>query len=307
MNASGGRALAVALGLCFASALFGQMFAQTPGERIILDAVRVIAGESKPIQWRLLETQIDSIVSVRSSPELAFPIRVDLGAGRGLPLRLTVPPATPPGEYEIEVIGHADDGRALSASLRVAVSSVTVSPSPTGRPPVVLLNGFQLVCTDTGSALTDSQGTFGQMWSYLQAESVSVLFFNNCAYGDITIEQLATQLNLYVLGLTYTDGTPVSQVDLVAHSMGGLIVRAYLAGLQPGDSTFLFYHLLIRACERLSSSRHRTSARFRLACLGRRSQRWCWGPDAVGFGDLESKARRPTRRRCFGNHRKCWK
>ena len=45
-----------------------------------------------------------------------------------------------------------------------------------------------------------------------------------------SIEQLAGQLNNYVAGLQYTDGTPVTQVDLVVHSMGGLIARAYLAG-----------------------------------------------------------------------------
>jgi len=46
-------------------------------------------------------------------------------------------------------------------------------------------------------------------------------------------------LKAYIAGLTYTDGTPVAQVDLVAHSMGGLIVRAYLAGIQPGDGGFI--------------------------------------------------------------------
>ncbi len=182
-----------------------------------------------------------SIISVRSTPELAYPFRVDLGTSSIAPLRLTAPPATPPGEYELEVAGKGTDGRTLSANIHVAVSAVSVPRSTIGRPPVIFLNGFQLSCTITGTGSTapDSQGTFGEMYMLLEAESAPVLFFNNCAYNDITIEQLASQLAVYIATLTYTDGTPVTQVDLVAHSMGGLIVRAYLAGLQPGDGSFM--------------------------------------------------------------------
>jgi hypothetical protein len=89
------------------------------------------------------------------------------------------------------------------------------------NPPVILMNGWQFNCTDQNSTVADSVGTFGAMASAL---SPSVLFFNNCAYGDIPIEQLAGQLAPYIAGLTYPDGTPVAQVDLVTHSMGGLIV-----------------------------------------------------------------------------------
>jgi hypothetical protein len=72
----------------------------------------------------------------------------------------------------------------------------------------------------------------------LQDDGASVLYFNNCAFGDKSIEQLAGQLGVYIAGLHYTDGTPVSQVDLVAHSMGGLIVRAYLAGKSQTSGIF---------------------------------------------------------------------
>ena len=213
---------------------------QVAGERVALDAVRAIAGESTPIQWPLRENRISSIVSVRSTPELSFPIRVDL-ANDGGSLRLTVPPATPPGVYDLQITARVGDGRPFAANLTVTVRAMTVTKSPVGRTPVILLNGFQPFCTDTGSSETDSMGTFGQMWPYLLAESVPVLFFNNCGVGngDFTIERLASQLSAYISGLVYTDGTPVTQVDLVAHSMGGLIVRAYLAGLQPGDGSFL--------------------------------------------------------------------
>jgi hypothetical protein len=51
-------------------------------------------------------------------------------------------------------------------------------------------------------------------------------YFNNWTYGDISIEQLAGQLNNYIATLHYTDGTPINQVDLVVHSMGGLIATS---------------------------------------------------------------------------------
>jgi hypothetical protein len=38
--------------------------------------------------------------------------------------------------------------------------------------------------------------------------------------------------------LKYTDGTPVTQVDVVAHIMGGLIVRCYLSGKQTTSGDF---------------------------------------------------------------------
>jgi uncharacterized protein (TIGR03437 family) len=98
------------------------------------------------------------------------------------------------------------------------------------------MNGFQLSCTgSTDSTLIGSQDTFGQMAALLQSDGASVTFFNNCAYGnDVAIEQLAAELGAYISALRYTDGTPVTQVDLVAHSMGGLIARTYLAGMQSG-------------------------------------------------------------------------
>ena len=101
------------------------------------------------------------------------------------------------------------------------------------RPPVILLNGWQALCTTTNST---SANTFGQLANLLQADGAVVGFFNTCPYGDVSIEALAAQFGKYLSTLTYSDGTPVTQVDVVAHSMGGLIARAYLAGLQADGS-----------------------------------------------------------------------
>ncbi len=61
------------------------------------------------------------------------------------------------------------------------------------------------------------------------------MFFDNCTITSTTsakptIEALGAAFGTFLRGLRYTDGTAVAQVDVVAHSMGGLIVRSYLAG-----------------------------------------------------------------------------
>ena len=104
-------------------------------------------------------------------------------------------------------------------------------PIPKGpNPPVVFLNGYQLTCTG------DFAGNFGAADKLLQASSIVSLYFDNCSVGSLTnrpsIEALGIAFGKFLSGLQYTDGTPVTQVDAVAHSMGGLILRSYLAGKQ---------------------------------------------------------------------------
>ncbi len=103
------------------------------------------------------------------------------------------------------------------------------------RPTVVLLNGYQATC---GSGPSDSSATFGSMQSLLAADGWTVAFFDNCSVRPgttgndrPTIEELAQAFGAFLNNLG------VSEIDVVAHSMGGLIVRAWLAGKQP-DGTF---------------------------------------------------------------------
>ena len=98
------------------------------------------------------------------------------------------------------------------------------------RPPVVLLNGYQASCSGT----SDSSATFGAMQSLLTANGWQVAFFDNCSVlpgttgsARPTIEQLAQAFG------NFLDNLGAPEVDVVAHSMGGLIVRAWLAGMQP--------------------------------------------------------------------------
>jgi len=110
------------------------------------------------------------------------------------------------------------------------------SPVPrTSKPPVVFLNGYQELCSGSNFA-----GTFGMADQVLQSNGEVSLFFDNCSSpGKPAIEDLGVSFGAFLANLTYADGTPVDQVDVVAHSMGGLIVRSYLSGKQFTGTPFI--------------------------------------------------------------------
>ena len=88
----------------------------------------------------------------------------------------------------------------------------------------------------------DSTQTFGNLQSYLGGSPnfvPVVYFFENCTQcPNCPIEQLGADLGTFLNSIHYSDGTPVPQVDVVAHSMGGLIVRSYLSGKQQTSGAF---------------------------------------------------------------------
>jgi len=106
----------------------------------------------------------------------------------------------------------------------VAPTAIPKGPNP----PVIFLNGYQATCP------TGFKDTFGNADTVLQASGIASVFFDNCSVtaisGKPTIEAVTAGFRAFLAGLTYTDGTAVPQVDIVAHSMGGLVVRTLLAG-----------------------------------------------------------------------------
>jgi len=160
--------------------------AQTPARHVRLEPASLVAGESREVASPLLYG-VRSVAEVKSNPVLEFPIRVLSGPDNSNAWHVIVPPATAPGNYDLEISALGNDGQVLALDLRLTVNAVIVPKPATGRPPVILLNGYQFLCTNYGSTVVDSQGTFGSMASYLAADLAPVLFFNNCAYGELCL------------------------------------------------------------------------------------------------------------------------
>lgn len=145
---------------------------------------------------------------------------------------LGVPLTSEPGEYSVELIFASATGEERSAPIQVTVEPFA-APLPSVVPPVVLLDGFQA----TGCPMSsDSTGTFRNLQAYLgdsPNSNPNIYFFENCTEcPDCPIEQLGADLG------TFLNLLGVPQVDVVAHSMGGLIVRSYLSGKQVASGAF---------------------------------------------------------------------
>lgn len=145
---------------------------------------------------------------------------------------------TKPGNYTVQLSATSSTGVQRAASLSVAVDALTTVPNDATRPPVVLLNGWISGFTNSCPVATSSSETFGNLAQYLVSDGAPVVYlFDNCLEGaNDSIENLAQDLGNFLTSITYANGSQVPQIDLVAHSMGGLIARAYLAGLQSGET-----------------------------------------------------------------------
>lgn len=151
---------------------------------------------------------------------------------------LAAPFRTSPGAYTAKISATSASGEQRTVSVTVNVKPRQTVPLGASRNPVVLLNGWETGFTGECTVSSSSSVTFGNLAQYLVSDGVPIVyFFDNCVEDpNDTIEGIATHLATYLAGITYADGTQVPQIDLVAFSMGGLIARAYLAGLQTDES-----------------------------------------------------------------------
>jgi hypothetical protein len=146
-----------------------------------------------------------------------------------------------PGSYSLTLTATSDVGESRVATLDVVLNPVEKVPSDTVRRPVVLLNGWQFGFSNSGCPISSSSAdTFGHLADQLTSDHVPVVyFFDNCVEcPNCKIEDLGNTLGQFLNLIQYDTGALVPEIDVVTHSMGGLITRAYLAGLR-ADGSFL--------------------------------------------------------------------
>jgi uncharacterized protein (TIGR03437 family) len=145
---------------------------------------------------------------------------------------------TKPGEYTVRLSATNAAGEQRQTGLAVEVQPRVSVPSSSLRSPVVLLNGWETGFTGTCPLASSASDTFGSLAQYLVSDGVPVVYlFDNCLEDPgQPIEVLGNDLGAFLKTIQYDTGAQVPQIDLVGFSMGGLIARAYLAGLQPGET-----------------------------------------------------------------------
>ena len=153
-----------------------------------------------------------------------------------------------PGHYSVTLSATDATGNTMTAQVDLVVQPRQAVPTGGTRAPVVLLNGWIGGYTGTCTISSSSSVTFGNLAQYLVSDGVPIVYlFDNCLEdANSSIEQLGIDLNTFLNSIKYSDGTQVTQIDLVAHSIGGLIVRAYLEGLQTDESYLPPYSPLVR-------------------------------------------------------------
>ena len=131
---------------------------------------------------------------------------------------------------------------ALLASIGLqAEYRVLTEPVPKReKPPVLFITGHDSICASEKSAeLPFSILNFGVFDQVMERAGRISLHFNVCdAPNRPPIEEIANVLRAQLAALRYEDGTPVRDIDVIAHSMGGLVLRSYLSGKQLADGVF---------------------------------------------------------------------
>jgi len=99
-----------------------------------------------------------------------------------------------------------------------------------GRPPVVLVDGYHLLCQ---SENLSSVHYFGELEARFHTQGIQVFFFGTCQYrGKPPIQELGNALGATIRNIN------AAQVDVISYSLGGLVVRSYLSGKQTAPGIF---------------------------------------------------------------------
>lgn len=118
--------------------------------------------------------------------------------------------------------GNGDTGAACDIG-SFELGGGTAPPPAKERVPIVFIHGFR-----------GDPTSFGRMPSLLKTDADLAFDYSNFTdfNADVPIQQLAGSFGHHVKGVIEDHRSQgVSQVDVVAHSMGGLVARAWIAGM----------------------------------------------------------------------------
>ena len=209
--------------------------AQTAPMALVESRYEIRAGE--PVRIEAPAETVDFLLHAKTRRVSIEGLVVGPGYTPGQIL-LAASPRAKPGKYNVTLSATSETGDERQTALAVVVKPQVAVPSNSTRPPVVLVNGWMTGFTG-GCPFSTISTTFGNLAPYLVQDGVPVVYlFDNCAVdqGNDTIETLGADLGAFLNTIKYDSGAQVPQIDLVAHSMGGLIARAYLAGIQPNQT-----------------------------------------------------------------------
>lgn len=238
-------ALACLLACCGLPVFAQNQPAARPGRPLVLNEARyrLRAGEraqldAPPDTLDFLRTAKTSTVTINGSQTKGFAVGPSMS---GNEIVLAASLTMKPGEYAVTVAAVDQSGEQRTAVADITVEALPTVPAGGTTPPVVLLNGWQgptcPISTPQFPGDDGSAETFGHLET--QLVTPQVYFFDNCVEQSVngsSIEELGTTLGQFLNMIQYAGGALGPQVDLVSHSMGGLIVRAYLSGLQVNGS-----------------------------------------------------------------------
>jgi len=216
--------------------------AQTPVRPMALVESRYEIRAGEPAQLAAPAETLDFLLSAKTRRvSIAGTETSSLVVGPSVTRdRILVAPSlrAKPGEYAVTVSATSETGEERQATMEVVVQPRVTVPNGSTRAPVVLLNGWQTGFYNACPVSASSADTFGNLAQYLVSDGVPVVYlFDNCVEDpNQPIEALGNDLGAFLNTIKYDSGDQVPQIDLVAFSMGGLIARAYLAGIQASQS-----------------------------------------------------------------------
>lgn len=194
-------------------------------------SIRISPGESQRLPVSAVENEFSlnaKLLSASTASGAGFVFGPDANGRMVLAASLL----TMPGNHVVTISASDETGEERIAEINVSVGPLQAVPSGAVKPPVILLNGWQLGFLNSCPISTVDE-SFGSLAEALYADGVpAVYYFDNCKESpNDAIENLGSKLGQTIDAIRFDTGVQVPQVDLIGHSMGGLIIRSYLAGL----------------------------------------------------------------------------